>query len=310
MNRISSILLRAALPAALLTACTTTVTDDIEAGEESVSRAINFGTPALSRSAIENVNDENFTEFDVWGWYAPDGIDNYTQLFGKGDNGEVVSRKGGLWTYEGRRYWQEGRTYNFYALYPNGMDNANYNSDGTLTVSDFDCSGTGDDAVDLMAAARTDMSGNAPEKVAFTFRHLLTKVNIVATVENGNATVTSVSLSGVTMKGTLRGTTWSETSTGDFSNPSASIPLSVNETSLLGDMLLIPQSVGDFRLTVNYTLDGEEKTYQGNLSTASVTQWEAGNSYKYKLAIKGDNIIFTVNVSKWKTSTGGIITVE
>ena len=169
---------------------------------------------------------------------------------------------------------------------------------------------TGNDAIDLMAAARTSMDGSNPHQVAFTFRHLLAKVNIVATVENGNATVTSVSLSGVTMKGTLRGSTWSETSTGDFSNPSASIPLSVNETSLLGDMLLIPQSVGDFRLTVNYTLDGEEKTYQGNLSTASVTQWEAGNSYKYKLAIKGDNIIFTVKVSEWKTSTGGIITVE
>lgn len=307
MNRISSILLRAALPAALLTACTTTVTDDIEAGEESVSRAINFGTPALSRSAIDNANDAAFNAFKVWGWNAPASGGTSAVEF----DGEMVSRNSNLWTYEGQRYWQDGRTYNFYALYPNGMDNANYNSDGTLTVSDFDCSGTGDDAVDLMAAARTDMSGNAPEKVAFTFGHELARLRFTVTSEGDPLTVTSALIYGFPYKGTLSKTadvsTWNDlTSASENDTPfrltDVQLTSDALSSSLWGDVLLIPSEPIDNALTYRYDGDTETHTAEIPLKTADVTAWVKNQSYSYTVNIPQNSVdvTLTVTVANWE----------
>lgn len=280
------------LSALLLTAA---CTDEQVENPADGARPIAFTPAAETRAAVEGTTLH--ADFNVWG-----GYDNKaTNVF----NGVTVQFPN--WTYTGGpQYWIPGKTYNFYGVYPTGVGSCN---NGIITVDNFDCSKFGEEAVDLMTATATG-DGSNPKPVAMEFKHQLSKVNIVATVEGGNCTVNSVTFSGMATKGSYNSTDgWSDPTIGNFTS-NVSKPLNTTGVDLLGNLLLIPQTVTDqFKISVNYTLDGEAQTKEISLPT-SIGQWEAGQSYKYTLTFKGNNIIFTVNVASWGHSTGGIITVE
>lgn len=286
------------LSALLLTAA---CTDEQVENPADGARPIAFTPAAETRAAVENA--DGLGNFNVWG-----GYDNKaTNVF----NGVTVQFPN--WTYTGGpQYWIPGKTYNFYGVYPTGV-NASCATDGTLTVSSFDCSKTGSEAVDLMTASRTGISYTAeqtPQPVDMQFGHELARVNVVATVEGGNATVTNITFAGMATSGDYSSTGgWSNTATGSFTN-STDQTLNTEGVDLLGDMLLIPQDVSGFTVTVDYTMDGEVQPQKVITLPTTISQWDKGKSYKYTLAFKGNNIIFTVNVASWNHSTGGIITVE
>lgn len=277
-------------------------TSPIGSGDDpsSSTLAINFGTPqADTRAAVSSSTDMG--DFSVWGGYDGNASNVFNQV--------TVHSPG--WTYDGgTRYWISGKTYNFYAVHPAGLNNVSVDNSGTITVNNFDCSKTGNEAVDLMTATATG-DGNNPQPVAMVFGHLLAKVNIVSTVEGGNCTVTSATFSGMATKGNYKSSAgWTDTTTGSFTNSESKV-LNTTGIDLLGDLLLIPQTVTDeFKIKVNYTLDGKEQTPKEITLPTSINHWNAGQSYKYTLTFKGNNIIFTVNVASWGHSTGGIITVE
>jgi len=271
---------------------------------------IAFQSPQIeSRGAVGDVQD--MSDFRVWGWRTPE-YESSVPVF----EGEKVSA--GSWTYEGgTRYWVMDQTYNFYAVHPvfpleGNETTVNVTSDGSFTINDFDCSKTGDEAVDLMTAVQSVECGTDgyPGKVSMPFQHELARVNVVATVEGGNAIVTNITFAGMTTSGDYSSTArWSNTATGSFTNSTDQI-LNTEGVDLLGDMLLIPQDVLGFTVTVDYTMDGVEQPQKVITLPTTISRWEAGQSYKYTLAFKGNNIIFTVNVASWNHSTGGIITVE
>ena len=160
--------------ALLLTSCTNILVHDAE--EDGVDgMAIDFRTPALTRVAIESFTPGS--SFSVWGWYVPEDAAN--EVF----NATTVSTlDGSVWTYEGLRYWKADKTYSFYALYPsvtdlmaNAATAAHYNENGDISVTAFDAS----KGYDLMAASATNIPGSNAEKVAFTFGHLLARVEFV-----------------------------------------------------------------------------------------------------------------------------------
>lgn len=283
--------------------CTSTVDDGLQD-----SRAITFTPAADTRAAVTGYEDMG--DFQVWGWYDGNGTTAPNNVF----DGTVVYKDAG-WNYtDGVRYWKTGETYNFYAVYPTDVK-ADVSSDGTITVTKFDCSQTGDAAVDLMTATATEITYTAdqtPQPVAMKFSHLLSKVNIVATVEGGNVTVTDITFAGMATQGdysSQAGWTTHATATGSFT--SSEKVINATGVDLLGDLLLIPQTVNNqFKITVNYTLDGVVQALKEITLPTSIAQWEAGKNYKYTLTFKGDNIIFAVNVAAWNHSTGGIITVE
>ena len=290
----------------LAASCTNELPDG--AGHSDAAAAISFRTPAVTRAAVEGDFPEG-AAFSVWGWYTSQNGSN--QPF---DN-VPVTNSNGTWSYTGGdRYWVLGAEYDFYAVYPATGITASCTQDGTLTVTGFDASKTGDAAVDLMTARKTgisyaDASTIAP--VGLEFGHELAKVNITATVEGGNATVSSVALAGVDILGDFQSpSTWSNATTGSYDSM-GNIVLSANPTDLLGDLLVIPQDVDEnITLTISYNLDGASVIGRQVQLPATVTRWEAGKSYQYTLNFKGNNIIFTVNVAQWGTSMGGIITVE
>lgn len=282
---------------------------------DSEAPSIDFEGSALTRGIVNAADD--MSAFDVWGWYSPiSGTGTARQVF----DATLVSRNGTTWTYDNIQRWQQGNSYQFYAIYPSfdaecGYESASCDQNGTFTINNFDCSKTGDEAVDLMTAVRSVECGTDgyPGKVSMPFQHELAKVNIKATVEGGNAIVTKITFSGMKTGGNYNSANtdrWSDTKSGSFINETRQ-PLDTKGVDLLGDMLLIPQNVNnDIKLKVEYILDGVQQTPKEFTLPATVEKWEAGKSYRYTITFKGNNIVFTVNVASWNHSTGGIITVE
>lgn len=275
------------LSALLLTAA---CTDELAENPADGARPISFTPAAETRAVVEGTTLH--ADFNVWGGYD----NNATNVF----NGVTVQFPN--WTYTGGpQYWIPGKTYNFYGVYPTGV-NASCATDGTLTVSSFDCSKTGSEAVDLMTASRTGISYTAeqtPQPVDMQFGHELARVNVVATVEGGDATVTNITFAGMATKGDYSSTGgWSNTATGSFAN-STHQTLNTEGVDLLGDMLLIPQAVSGFTLTVDYTVGGIAQPQRVITLPTTISQWDKGKSYKYTLSFKRNTLTVTVKVVDW-----------
>lgn len=289
-------------PALLLSACAAEVTDD--GLPEDSGTPIAFQAPQ-TRAAIEGTAD--MTAFSVWGGYDNDA----TNVF----NGKEVTQSGGNWTYQGLQYWISGKTYDFYAVYPANLSKASVSSNGVITVTDFDASQTGEDAVDLMTASKAGMSGDDAKTVAFTFQHLLARVQIKVQAEGGTANITKATLSGIHAGGSYDSSNasspWTLTKDAhDFTasgQSATSIP-----SSLFDDMLLPPQTVDGFSLSITYSFaSGTSDTKQITLPTDVISQWQAGQSYTYTLTLSSNYISFAVpEVNEWGEASGGIIIVD
>lgn len=249
----------------------------------------------------------------MWGYYIPE--DASSTVF----NNVKATKEDNQWKYDGLQFWLPGKTYDFYALYPatetlteiNAADEIAYNSSGELTITNFDATY----GHDLMTASRTGMSGNNPQTVDFTFRHELALVSFVGQSEGSNAWIESIELSGVKIKGNYNSSSnpsWSVSDDYTFKRESFDLP-SV-PTDIFGELIVIPQSLGnDYKLTVQYEYQGVAGTEQIKeiILPDSVTQWEAGKSYRYTFTIVGDYILFsTPEVNAWSEASGGIIIVD
>ena len=322
--------------ALLLTSCTNILVHDAE--EDGVDgMAIDFRTPALTRVAIESFTPGS--SFSVWGWYVPEDAAN--EVF----NATTVSTPdGSVWTYEGLRYWKADKTYSFYALYPsvtdlmaNAATAAHYDEDGDLSVTAFDAS----KGYDLMAASALNISGSNTGKVAFTFGHLLARVEFVVKrnaaadgIEGFNPVIHSAKLYGmhktadfsasaadlidkeVISAGWTISTDESDRTTKNepFAVLSEEISVNADGTTLI-DALLFPQDLTIeyyFEVTYSSASDREPCTSTVPLVSLPLTTWEAGKHYRYTFTVSDeDRILFdTPTVNAWGEATGGIISVE
>lgn len=297
--------------ALILTAasCTSTLSDE----PATDARAISFTPAAETRAAVEK-DFPGGSSFSVWGWYSTD-----SQITNNVFDGETVTKSGEAWTYTGgTQYWIPGMTYNFYGVYPANVGSCK--ADGTITVTNFDCSATGENAVDLMTATHTrDYNGTNADAVNMPFQHELAKVEVSVRTDQGvTATIENAKLTGMVYKGTLTATsnssTWAPiTSTSDETPYQVTEPVTINTpstTSLFGDILIIPQKTDKLTLNIAITRDKEGNTYNFDLGT-SIAQWTAGRSYRYVLTIEADAITFSdFTVDEWgETHTGGDINI-
>lgn len=156
--------------ALILTAasCTSTLSDE----PATDARAISF-TPAAETRAAVGTDFPEGSSFSVWGWYSTD-----SQITNNVFDGETVTKSSNNWSYDGgTQYWISGMTYNFYGVYPANVGSCEAN--GTITVTNFDCSATGKNAVDLMTATAQG-NGSYPAPVAMQFKHTLTRITFSA----------------------------------------------------------------------------------------------------------------------------------
>lgn len=267
--------------------CTDTVTGEPCTG----TRSIAFTPAAETRAAVDQTDD--LQNFSVWGGYDGDA----TNVF------DGVTVQAPSWTYSGgTQYWIEEKMYQFYAVHPATLPlgtKADVATNGTITVTGFDCSATGSGAVDLMTATATG-NGSNPAPVALSFRHELAKVNVVATVEGGDATITNIIFAGMKTSGDYSSTGgWSNTEMGSFTN-STHQPLTTEEVDLLDDMLLIPQDVLGFTVTVDYSVGNVAQPQKVITLPTTISRWNKGKSYKYTLSFKRNTLTVTVKVVEWK----------
>lgn len=291
MSTFTKQLIHTAAIALIAAACTQT-DDDTPQG-----RAISFRPAAETRAAVD-ADKTGMEDFLVWGGYTGQ------QLF----EGETVHPDG---RYEGgTRYWVPGE-WNFYAIHPRGINASCTN--GTFTVTGFDASKTGDDAVDLMTASTPvtyPEGSNPPTSVGLTFHHELARVNVIIVSEGDAVTISNAKLYGISHTGSLNGNTWALGTVSDSSQPSfTTTTLAIADTQehlLFGGDLLLPPHAGLDAATLEFdyqytTGDTEVKHSKLSLKTTNVTAWEKGQYIKYKITIPLNNtdIKFSVEILPW-----------
>ena len=302
-----------ALALLLTTGITASCADDLTDGS-TTGTPIAFDAPRATetRAAVEGTNLPENSSFKVWG-----GRTDYNVLE---FDGETVKESGGAWNYTGgTRYWHEGSIYNFYALYPDDVQGAAY-FNSTITINNFDCSATGDAAVDLMTASRTNITylqdGEVPDPVGFTFEHLLARITVsVQTGQGVTAMVTSATLSDIMTEGSYNSNNETKWNLADTKTTFSETTPQDNK-DLFGDMLIIPQDLTeDVTLTIilTRTVDNnpaEELRAVSKISTLT-PHWRAGNHYRYTLTVEPDAITFSdFTVPEWgETPTGGDINI-
>lgn len=272
----------------LLVSCTSTVFDESDKLEKV---PISFSVPQTVTRAVVN-DGTDLSDFRVWGWRrVSNDATEYFSVF----DGEKVTKDSG-WNYEGGiRYWNKGEFYDFYAVHP-VYDDVNIDNLGNITINNFNCSVIGENAVDLMIAARQNM--NIPQKIDLKFSHELSKVNIIVKSEGSDIIIKSISLINAGYLGNFSSDTWSITSKSTEGVPAtfskSDIPLNPDgtEVNVFGDMLLLPLSRTDFdsMIKIEYSYLYNEQSYDSgpkeiSLNTATVTSWDKGGNYKYTITI-------------------------
>lgn len=264
---------------------------------------VGFSVQTETRAAVTGTTLLDGSLFKVWGGY------NGNNVF---DGREVKKTASGC-TYTGTEYWVPGKTYNFHAVYPAELPaeaTLTVAGDGTVSVSNFDCSATGGAAVDLMtASAPPDIKADeiiaSQNPVGLTFSHLLSHISFVFDnqLTGYAAEVTDISFL-IKVKGNYISTEaspWTNLIQGAITlypaaDPAAA-PLTVeNKLSVTSDpALVIPQSNTGVNVTFTVTIrkiideaTGSTMTVVKRFTSSLATtdgEWKMGQRYEYKATL-------------------------
>ena len=324
-----AILLASGLPA--VTSC-----DKVPAGEQPGDTPIAFNSAVSTKAPIES--EKKMTEFAVWAaYYSNDVLVSEPFV-----NTEVYYKAmDGTWTYDDIKYWQEG-DWHFEAFYPLPstlhVEKPVHEQDALmvtftapkeegavlegLTINYY----YGPTAShDLMTAEHTrkytatDPNASA---VDLKFNHLLSRVTIAVKTNSSNVSLTSLTFSGMSVLGGYNtegnpgnwrllkdyqafsgfpaGEFHAELT--DWQNP---LPSDGTPVDVLRDLLLIPQTPGNVQVDVSYTIGNETVTKTAVLPAD--TPWQPAHSYRYTLAIGGEDVELSVVVADWNIQN---LTVE
>lgn len=286
---------------------------------------------AETRSVVDGTKLPSGSSFKVWG--GMEGSVN--NVF----NGVVVKDESGKWTYgDDLRFWNFGKPYKFYAVYPSDISNITMEDAGKINISSFDCSKTGTDVVDLMTAASLGIQyneGETPQPVSLNFNHELARIVFVAKnhpgaqgIDDYNPQVNKAKLYGMYKTGDMsvdyqsvldRNVVWTPTGNPtDAANPfvekSETIKVDNDSGITVIEILIFPQNItSEFYFDLEYTASGSgTKTASVQLSSLPVTEWKAGKQYRYSFTITPDDrILFDKpTVDEWDEAMGGIIIVD
>ena len=225
----------------------------------------------------------------------------------------VTTADGTVWSYVNTKYW-EVADYAFAAIFPAEVDGASvaFDTSGNPVFKIDNYNATAN--YDLMTASQTASYSGTASPVQFQFEHLLSRVSIAGRAENGNVTINSITLTGVSESGSYDSASgWSGLAAGNGFTAS-NIQLNGTTADVIGNKLMIPQPVGGMEVSVNYKPDGASASLSATYElpvTEFVSSWEPGRSYRYTFVVYGNRIIFDKpTVTAWNDATGGIIVVE
>ncbi len=288
--------------------------------------AIGFDTfiENATRAAADDFT--SVSSFQVWGDVTGnivDSNDDYIFLY----NGASVTKGdkayGAAWTCEKTEYWLPSATYNFMAIA--GATSVDPNTGAFPTTINYTANGTTDLLLSEKVTITTDNKSNptgvnANKCVAFTFKHLLSKVyfNFVnnSTSDNYKFEISDITISGAKASGEYSITDKKWTSVSDdavvtpfsFGSVANTITKGASAPSPSANAcLFIP---GAQTLTVSF----KQKTYSGNklmgedtITAPLSTSFDANGCYIIKVSLSaGMPISFTVEqdgLSGWDNKT-------
>lgn len=231
-------------------------------------------------------------------------------------NQQIVYQKGN-WTYTPLKYWDQDADYTFVAYYPY-QQNIQF-ANNQLVIPNYDAS----TQVDLMATDRKTQPKGLTAPLQFSFKHILTNVNIQVKKKDWEEAVTlnSFRFTGMKMAGTFRYNqipqweTIGDAYKGAFFELLNTVELTDENTfmSLFTDKLMIPQTIGwDMLFTFSYTYDAIDYDKEVRLQSKGLTDaWQAGKKITYSLTITPENILFEpIEVTPWGEGEGENIVVN
>ena len=297
-----------AAAATMLAACTQT--DLVQ--EVNTQQEISFEGFAGKTTRAEIADAEALQDygFKVWGYT---GTTEDDVVF----DGVPVTY-GTDWSYvtEGvaLKYWDKGKTYDFYATAPADADLVWNRENNKFEVSNVTSGrATAENVVDYLTATQLGYDGVNGGTVNFSFSHIMSKVSvIVKTSEDlgADATLTSVKMTGWNSgKGAYNGTNWNIESPIDGSAEFVDEATEVSTTDVqIASYLIVPQ-------TIEYTAAEEETPEAGlaftlsykigssNFKTPVVVPddqvWGVNQHTTYVFTIKPDAILFGVANVAW-----------
>lgn len=278
-----------------------------------------------SRAAIGSEGFPTGSAFSVWGYMTKESQTATVTVF---EGSTVTKEADDNWNCSDIRYWFPGWTYNFYGVYPANLPEnsvATVTNDGTITVTDFNCSATGNAAIDLMTAtSEPNLSGdNPPESVNLNFKHELARVKFIIASEGDAVKITNAQLYGISHIGsftsnTSTGITWtlgpiSNVNTPSFKTENLDITDTQDHELFGGDLLLPPHSKLDgAMLTFQYQYEGDTESHTANIQLnqdSNINTWQSNQRYNYRINIplNSVDVSLTVTVTDWEEKN---LTVE
>lgn len=323
-----------AAAALAMTACTTT--KDIDYGVAQASKQVSF-TSHVNKNTRALTND-NFSQFNVFGSYTTSTSTTPVQVF----NSVAVTKSGTDWTYsEAPRYWIKDAAYTFYAYSKeNGTTGTSRFQGAELTLEDYIVDATADNQKDLVFASAKNIVGkeSGNEKVAFDFKHILSKIRFTFTSNfpaGYKVAVDQVEVRNFRDKGTFTASTaeWSaqsRTNTAELADQmiKISVPfaaadvnkeLAPQEEVVTQDVYMLPFAYTQpnvrlyFRLTIT-NANNEIVSQKVNYGAFKPT-WLKGTAYNYKVTLTGaeaglEKIEFTtsegMNLGDWAEGTDDV----
>jgi hypothetical protein len=261
----------------------------IEFGNAFVDNATRATDPSYSGTTA-------FTSFKVWGTVKANETANPVAIFA----GDTVSGNVGTnseWTCNVKQYWIKDALYNFAAV-----ANAGTVTLGTdLLPKAVTYTANQTDLVYAKSAQYTGLASGNP-LVAFTFQHLLSKVNF--TVVNGSQSATGYSFKvrDIMIAGASAGTcdvtttpavTWTATANAGYA---INNPIIVDNDTASKDcgtaLLVVP---GDVTVSFNVDILVDDVVFGTKEYTSVVTKLAPANSYNFVVTpTVGEEIKFTV----------------
>ena len=282
---------------------------------------------AFINNSVRSVVDPSLTastlaDFQVYGYVEGQ------PLFNAEDNGVTVYKNGGSltqdqyagqaktdWKYEGTQYWIAGAKYNFAAVAP--VTDQNWEKT-TASKDGVTLSFTNNGIQDLLYAQSEEIEGKTVgnNAVAFTFRHLLSKVKF--SFKNGyNASNATIKVYDITINNAYESanvalnatsTTWSDwaqndttpltlefgAATADDTNTAAAYAYNTTLESY-NELFLIPGAItGGYEVSFKVALlvSGTQigDPYEHTIHTPDTFVPVAGNSYDITAEITASNI--------------------
>lgn len=332
----------AILVAATLVACAKE--DVISQNNEAIGFKQAFVDNSVRSVVDPSLTAATLTDFAVYGTVENADLFNCIRVAQDITNTELTSE----WKYAGTQYWIAGAKYNFAAIapYAKGVEGAftvaknGEDYVGTTTLTDYV-----NDNTDLLYAQNAQVtgavSGNA--KVAFTFKHVLSKVKF--SFENGyNASTAKIAVRAIKIVNAytdadvalnLSGATWSGwngSKTLDFSHATDGNNDVVDDVVVAdafaygttlesyNEMLLIPTTTKTYNIEFVVDLYVNDVLIKEYPHTATVVfAPEAGKSYNITAVVDAENIDpqnkqepieFTVTkIDEWATGADQTATI-